>query len=230
MNAEFISKDITKILLRPSTELRLSYEAGQYIKILHSNGDLSPLSIANAPEEKGLLELHLTHSEDNLQARDILRMISEEKKLILRGPYGSCTASELSAEQPIIFLARGTGFAPIKAIIENNLNFNNNRAIHFYWSVRSPEDFYLDEVISQWTREIKNFSFTPIVSRQYPHWQGRVGLLQDILLQDYPTIAQHQVYVCAPESVVHDILHVLQQAGLPRNHFYSDVFDYDPSG
>ena len=225
VSSEFISKGITRIILRPSTESHLSYQAGQYIKVIHSDGE-SPLSIANAPDKKNFIELHLAHPHTNLPAKNILRVVADEKKLILRGPYGNCTIKELSMEQPVIFLARGTGFAPIKAIIEEVKTFKKYPPMHFYWSATSPEGFYMNELLAQWTHEIENFSYTLLLSRPHPHWRGKTGLLQDVVLEDYPEIAKYLVYVSAPEPIVHDVLHVFQKAGLPRDHYFSDVFDY----
>lgn len=227
ISSELISKDVTRIMLHPSSEAHLLYQAGQYIKVIHSDGFVSPLSIANAPQDNFLIELQLTHSFDNLQAQDILRVISDEKKLVLRGPYGSCTAGELYSGQPIIFLARGTGFAPVKALIEEMMKFKKMPRMHFYWSVTSPDDFYMDGLLAQWVREFENFSFTPVLSRQNSQWQGRVGLLQDVVLENYVDMAGYKVYVSAPEPIVHDVLHALLGAGVERECFYSDVFDYD---
>lgn len=229
MSVESISKEITRIMLHPSNDIHLFYEAGQYIKIIHANGDISPLSIANAPRDDFLIELHLTHPPDNLQAQDILHVIANEKKLVFRGPYGSCTARELFQGKSVIFLARGTGFAPIKAMIEEKIKDNIHVNIHFYWSVTSPQEFYLQELLDQWQRSIKHFSFTPLLSRPHADWQGKTGWLQESVLQDYPDITKHRIFVSAPEPIVHDVLHVFERAGLPRKYYYSDVFDYDPN-
>jgi len=227
VHSELISKEVTQIVLRPSSESRLVYQAGQYLKIVHPDGKISPLSIANAPQENGLIELQLAHPAAYLLAQEILRFVAEEKKLIVRGPYGNCTAEKFSAQSHVILLARGTGFAPIKAMLEEVQKNKKSPHIHFYWSVTSPEEFYLDELLAEWERVIPHFTYTPVLSRDYFQWQGRVGLLQKVVLEDYPEIARHWVYASAPESIVHDVLHALQERGLPRDQYYSDVFDYD---
>ncbi len=228
VSTQLVSKATTRILLRPSNDAQLFYQAGQYIKVLHPNGDVSPLSLANAPQENLFIELHLTHPFSHAQAQDVLRVISEEQKLIFRGPYGVCTAAELLTEQPVIFLARGSGVASIKSIIEEMKTFKKYPRMHFYWSVTSPDEFYLNDLLTEWTNELQNFSYTPVLSRPYKDWSGRVGLLQDVVLEDYPDVANYRVYISAPEPIVHDVLHQLQRAGLPRNYYYSDIFDYNP--
>ncbi len=227
MSRELIANDITRIFLRPLQHAGVFYQAGQYLKVLHSTGAVSPLSIANAPEENFSLELHLSHPIDNALAQDILRFTQEEKKWIVRLPYGNCTLSELYDEQPIIFLARGTGFASIKAIIEGMKRFKVYPRMHLYWSVTSPSELYMDELVMTWTRELKQFSYTPVLSQPHPQWTGQTGLLQEAVLSDYPDLENYRVYISAPEPIVHDVLHVFQQAGMQRKFYYSDVFDYE---
>ncbi len=228
VHSEYLAKNITQIILKPPQHSHMLYQAGQYIKILLPDGNVAPLSIANAPEENFTIELHLTHPADNLQAQDILRLTKEEKKIEFRGPYGHCTIDKFHPTQPIIFLARGTGFAPVKAIIEQMKKNKIFPRAHFYWSVTSPDQFYLNELLMQWVHEIKNFSYTPLLSRAHPSWQGKTGLLQDVILKDYPDLTDYLVYASAPESIVRDVLHKLGEAGLQRERYFSDVFDYDP--
>ncbi len=233
VNVECIAKEVTQILLRPSNDFHLFYQAGQYVKVIHSNGQISPLSIANAPEKNGLIELHLAHPSDNLPAHDILRMISEEKKITLRGPYGSCTAKKMYEKPCVIFLARGTGFASVKAMIEEKIKMDSlnpaDRQLHFYWSVTTPQEFYRHELITQWTNDIKNFSFTPVLSRPYPAWQGKVGWLQDIVLHDYPDLTNYRILISAPPQMVHAVQRALESHGLSTMDYCSDILDYDPS-
>jgi len=222
-SAELLTKNITQLILYPSSSARLVYQAGQYIEIIHSDGSRSPLSIANAPHENLHIELQLSHSPENTQAKDILRIASEEKKLIVRGPYGSCVAGKFLTDRPVVFLARGTGFAPIKAMIEQMIQFKKYPSMCLYWSASTPDEFYMDELLTRWVREIKDFTFVPVLSRPYPEWPGKIGLLQNVILEDCPEIVSSMVYVSAPEPIVHDVLHVLQAAGLSREHYFSDL-------
>lgn len=216
------SDQITQLLLRPENRSHLVYQAGQYLEVMHADGSASPLSIATAPQENFQIELHLSHPSDNLPAQAILRMIAIEKKLRIRGPYGVCTAGKLYGDRPIIFLARGTGFAPIKAMIEELIKFKKYPRMHFFWSVSSPDEFYFSDLLAEWMREIKNFSFTPVLSRPYAGWNGKTGRLQDVILSEYPDMTRALVYASGPESMVREVWGILQQAGLMRERFFSD--------
>jgi len=206
---------ISQIFLRP-VEKNISYEAGQYIKIIHPDQNTSPFSIANAPLESSLLELHILQ----------MRGIAEKQLLTLRGPYGNCTVSAMASDRPIIFVARGTGFAPIKAVIEAWLQKGSYPPIHLYWSVPGWRDLYLREQIESWVKTQSHFHFTAVLTREsLPH--AKFGALPAAILQDYPDLSSHQIYASGPKDMIYSALYAFQQHGLSREWFYSDVFNYE---
>ncbi len=219
-----LTDTITAIRLQAPLQQHIAYQAGQYIKVIHGNGTLSPLSIACLPGNCSVIELHLAHPESNQQARDILSMIQQTKKLRLCGPYGNCTAAEFYSNHPVIFLARGTGFAPIKSIIEELINFKKYPAMHLYWSAASSNELYMNDLPKHWAGQLKNFSYTPLLSRANETWQGETGLLQQIILRDHPNLLHYRILASAPEAIVHAALQTFLHAGLKRENYFSDVF------
>lgn len=207
----------------------LHYEAGQYIKIIQPDGTFSPLSIGNAPNKSASIELHLSHSADNLKAIALANMMLPNKKIILCGPYGKCTIKKLEPNLPIIFIARVTGFAPIKAIIEQLIQSKQYPAMHLYWGATNPADFYLLSLVKQWEKKLAQFHFTPVLtgSLDHHHWQGKIGLLQDKIVEDYPDLRNFQVYASGPPALIYDSLEVFMEHGLQKQRFISDVFDYN---
>ncbi|HSW94274.1 MAG TPA: hypothetical protein VLJ15_07990 [Gammaproteobacteria bacterium] len=216
------SNHITQLILSPSNASHLVYHAGQYLEMIHSDGSASPLSIATAPRDNFQIELHLSHPSNNLPAQAILQTLSTEKKCLIRGPYGVCFAEKLYGDRPIIFLARGTGFAPIKAMIEELIKCKNTPRMHFFWSVSAPHEFYLSDLLAQWVREIKHFSFTPVLSRPHPEWHGKTGRLQNVILEHYPDMTRPLVYASGPELMVRHVWEALSQAGLVKERYFSD--------
>ncbi len=212
-----LADTIMYIRLQAPVNQRIEYQAGQYIKVIHRDKSMSPLSIACAPGDCSIIELHLAHPKNNLQAQDILLMVEQMKQLSLSGPYGTSTAAKIFGEQPIIFLARGTGFAPIKSIIEELDKFKKYPAMHLYWSAASASELYMDKLARQWTSELKNFSYTQVLNR---------ALVQNVILKDYPELAHYRVLASAPEAIVHAALQTFLGAGLTREHYFSDLFDY----
>ena len=212
--------------LRSVSQPVFSYAAGQYVEVVHKDRCVSPLSIACAPTALANLEFHLFHPVENHKAQDLLRIAQAEKTWSLRGPYGSCTVNRLHPQKPIIFLARGTGFAPIKAVIEA-LFISPGRcpAIHLYWSVSRREDFYLTDLLEKWKTEFPNFIFTPVLTREFsPKAPAGSPLLHDIVLRDYLDLSAYQVYASGPRPLVNAAFYAFQKHGLQQTFFYSDVF------
>lgn len=216
IQCERLTENVSQILLSPPENNSLVYQAGQYINAVHQNGVLSPLSIACAPNQTGVLELHLAHPPGNALAEDLLNLIHVEKKLQLTGPFGTCTAKKIIQQQPVIFLARGTGFAPIKAMLEEAQMQQNKPSLHLFWSVTKQEDFYLRAQVEAWVREMENFSFTPVLTQ--------TDLLQHAVLHHYPDLANYRVYASAGTTLVYEIWDALSQHGLKKESYFSDVF------
>lgn len=222
-----LTAHVAQVFLSSVTPLH--YTAGQYLKIIHPDDSASPFSIANAPLDSALIELHLLFLKENSRALEIQRRLQEEKQLRVRGPYGQCTVNILAPQCPLIFLARGTGFAPIKAIIEALQQQSNYPPMHLYWSVPGWRDLYLQELVAHWVKTLPGFQFTAILTREFlPSPEVKFGPLPPIVLKDYPDLSAHQVYASGPQEMVYAALADFQRHGLRKERFYSDVFDYAP--
>lgn len=224
IECRLLTKSISKIVLQNSQGSFFAYQAGQYLNVVHHDLVFSPLSIACAPNTDNRIELHLAHPNENKLALDILRMAQQEKKLTIEGPHGICTAQSLQLDKPIIFLARGTGFAPIKAVIESLQHQKNLPAMHLYWSAACEDDLYLQDLAYDWVKNVNSFSFTPILSRVNSNWKGRVGKLQDVIVADYPDLSGYQIFASAPFDVIHEAWNVFLQHHLSRANYFSDMF------
>ena len=227
VECQLLSDSVSRVVLQASHAPHLVYQAGQYIKVLHRDDSVSPLSISCSPVKPGQIELHLSHSLNNEQAQDILKMIGEEARLTLSGPFGSCTLSRFSLTQPIIFLAAGTGFAPVKSLVEALMKLENCPAMHLYWGGTVESELYMLELPQKWVSTIPNFSYTPVLKNSEKTWTGKTGLLQEAVLQDYPELSGFQVYVSGPEKLVYSAFDKFQLNGLSKERFYSDMFNYE---
>lgn len=203
-----LSKQATRVTLVAPSGTYIAYQAGQYIKIV--GAQLFPFSISCAPVDPRRIEFDMSHSASNQSALDILREVEEQGALLLRGPYGSCVAERFKQDMPIVFIAAGTGIAPVKALLEATVLKNE---IHIYWVVATEEDLYL--------KSIAGFSYTPVVSRQR---------LLETILADHYNLSNTQVYVSGPENMTHSVMEGLESHGLKHENFYSDIFDYNPHG
>lgn len=218
-----LTDTIILLLLQPVDNKRFDYTAGQYIKIVTADGRQMPFSIANAPLGARQIELHIRHTEANAYSNYLLNEIKRTGLLTITGPFGHCIYQQKST-RPCILMAGGTGFAPMKAIIEQALANGDNHPKHLYWGVKTVSDLYLDELPQQWAKAVPDFQYTPVLSTTNNRlWQGRTGLVHEIIAQDHPSLANYQVYAAGAPDMVFAALKTFQALGLKKGLMYSDV-------
>ena len=229
VNIEKLNHDVLRLLLKlPATE-RLQFLAGQYIDILMQNGKHRSFSLANAPHADEFLELHVRHYDGGLFSEYAFHELKEKALLRIEGPLGTFFLREES-NRPIIMVAGGTGFAPIKSIVEHARQKNLRREIHFYWGARTREDLYLHDLACQWAGEIRDFHYIPVLSdlHKLDHWHGRTGFVHEAALKDFPDLSGFEVYTCGPPPMVHAVRDTFMQRGLSEDFIYSDSFEFAP--
>jgi CDP-4-dehydro-6-deoxyglucose reductase, E3 len=223
---EKASSDVIILKLQMPANDVFAYHAGQYIEFLLRDGVRRSYSMANAPHliDQGL-ELHIRHMPGGKFTDQVFGTLKERDILRIEGPYGSFYLREDSAK-PMVLLASGTGFAPVKAIIEQ-LQFRGiTRAVTLYWGGRRPADLYMDAWVKTKLTEMPNLRYVPVVSDALAqdHWQGRTGFVHRAVLQDLPNLSGHQVYACGAPIVVDSARANYLAAGLPEDEFYADAF------
>jgi len=223
---ERVADDVIIMRLQLPASERLQFLAGQYIEFILRDGARRSYSIATAPHHEGLLELHLRHMPGGLFTDHVFGAMKEREILRFEGPLGTFFLRE-SAPNPIVFLASGTGFAPIKAMIEHSIHKKIERPMTLYWGARSKQDIYMMALAEQWARDLPHFTFVPVLSeaRAEDAWSGRTGLVHHAVIADLPDLSQHQVYACgAPVMVEAARRDFTAHHGLPADEFYADAF------
>jgi len=220
--------DVMVLWLKLPANERLQFLAGQYIDILLKDQKPRSFSLANAPHDDEFLELHVRNIIGGAFTHHVFEVMKERDILRFKGPLGTFFLRE-DTEKPIIFVASGTGFAPIKAIVEHALYIGLKRPMHFYWGGRKLADLYMLDQARQW--ESKGIKFTPVLSEALPEddWQGRTGFVHQAVLDDYGDLSGHEVYVCGAPIVV-EAAHrdFTVQRNLPSEAFFSDAFTFVP--
>lgn len=220
------SRDVMRLLLQMPANDTFAYHAGQYIEFLLQGNLRRSYSMASAPHliEHGL-ELHIRHMPGGKFTDHVFSTLKERDILRIEGPYGSFYLREDSAK-PIVLLASGTGFAPIKAIIEHIQFKGITRAVTLYCGGRRPSDLYMADWVQARLAEMPNLRYVPVVSDALPEddWQGRTGFVHRAVLQDLPDLGGHQVYACGAPIVVDSARRDYLAAGLPEDEFYADAF------
>jgi CDP-4-dehydro-6-deoxyglucose reductase len=220
------SPDVMALQLQLPAKDTFGYRAGQYVEFILRDGARRSYSMANAPHLGPDIELHIRHMPGGKFTDHVFGAMSEKEILRIEGPFGSFFLREDSSK-PIIFLASGTGFAPIKALIEHMQHKGMERAIALYWGARRPVDLYMDGWVNEQLRSLPNLRYIPVVSDATVEdaWTGRTGFVHQAVLQDFPDLSGHQVYACGAPIVVESARKDFSAlAGLPTEEFFADSF------
>lgn len=221
---ERLAPDVTMIHLRLPASERLQFLAGQYIDILTKSGMRRSLSLANAPHDDALLQLHLRDYGGPF-SQYVFNTLKEKDILRFEGPLGTFFLRE-DSNKPLILLASGTGFAPIKAIIEHAIHKAIQRPIALYWGCRVRDDLYMNALAESWVRD-HGIKYVPVLSdaRAEDHWIGRTGFVHRAVMADFPDMSGYQVYACGAPIVIESALSDFsEQCRLPPDDFFSDAF------
>jgi NAD(P)H-flavin reductase len=221
---ERLGATVMRLRLSLPDGARIAFAAGQYLNVLLADGQRRAFSFANAPHDNAMIELHVrliaggrftTHVFTRMQVGDTLRV---------EAPLGRFTLH--AGDRPILFVAGATGFAPIKSIIEDAFHRGIARPMRLYWGVRDPDDLYMRELLERWRREHPQFSYVTVLSEPAaaPAWDGRTGLVHEAILEDYPDLHGHELYVCGSVQMVDAAVPAFIAQGLGAEACYTDAF------
>jgi CDP-4-dehydro-6-deoxyglucose reductase len=217
---EKLAPDVVKVVLRLPPNVIFDFIPGQYIDVIATGGVRRSYSLANAPKTDNTLELHIRAVENGAMSHYWFSEAKVNDLLRLHGPQGTFFTRNI-AQRDLVFLATGTGIAPVKAMLEALPSFSLHelpRSVSVLWGGRNEYDLYLD------VGEIPGtFQYTPVLSRSAT-WRGESGHIQDVLLRQRSDLSNCAVYACGSDAMIHSARHTLTAAGLSSDHFYSDAF------
>lgn len=218
-----LTDTILELVLSP--EQYIEYQAGQYLDILLEKEILS-YSIANAPLGSHKYELHIRHSQNNASIQMLLAEIKQRGFLKINLPLGACHLDKLEKEKPILFIAGGTGFAPIKAMIEQLLVNNDKRNFELFWGARSQSDLYMNEKVNHWQAHATHFRYFSLL----PHSNAKDTLASMVLEQHHGDLNSCQFVISGPFDMVFATRDALVAQGVSRSQLYSDAFGFEKKG
>lgn len=226
---ELLGDDVMVLHLQlPATE-QLTFMAGQYVEFLLKDGRRRAFSIANAPHEKGFLELHIRKIAGGHFTEQVFNEMPLKTILRIEAPLGSFFLREQN-DKPIIMVAGGTGFAPVKGMIEHMIFNQIQRPVYLYRGARQVNDLYMDELCQRWTQFMPNIRYIPVISdgNEEDGWDGRRGLVHQAVLEDHADLSGFEAYVCGAPGMVDIAKETFVKQGLPEEEFYSDAFTFAP--
>jgi CDP-4-dehydro-6-deoxyglucose reductase len=222
---ERATQDVMLLGLKLPANERLQFLPGQYLEFLIKDGSRRSFSMGNAPHDDELIQLHVRHVPGGQFTAHVFGKMKERDILRFEGPHGTFFLREDSAK-PIVFVASGTGFAPIKSIIEHALKNEISRPMALYWGGRRPQDLYMHALAEGWAAEGR-LRYVPVISDGLPQdaWPGRTGFVHRAVMQDFPDLSMHQVYACGVPLMVDSARRdFIAQCRLPEGEFYADSF------
>ena len=223
---EKVADDVVILSLQLPANERLQYLAGQYIEFMLRDGKRRSYSMANAPHKDEQISVHIRHMPGGLFTDQVFSTLKERDILRFEGPLGTFFLRE-DSEKPIILLASGTGFAPIKAIIEQMIHNESVRPMALYWGGRRPQDLYMHDLCEEWARSIPHFTYVPVISNAHhdDQWTGRNGFVHQAIMTDFADLSGYQVYACGAPIVVESAQRdFIGSCKLPAEEFYADSF------
>ena len=223
------SDDVVQLRLQLPANEAFKYHAGQYIEFILRDGARRAYSMANAPHTQAQnpgVELHIRHMPGGRFTDHVFGALKEKDILRVEGPYGSFFLRE-DVDKPLILLASGTGFAPLKALIEHLQFLGSARPATLYWGGRRPQDLYMNAWVQERLADMPHLRYVPVVSDALPEdgWSGRTGFVHQAVLDDFADLSGHQVYACGAPIVVESARAAYTaQRGLPPEEFFADAF------
>lgn len=228
IDKELISPTVVRLFLQLPKSQRLQFLAGQYIDILLPEGRRRSFSIASAPQNEEALELHIRHVDGGSFTGFVFDELQEKGILRLEGPLGTFFIRNDQSERPLIMMGGGTGFAPLKSMIEDMLHGKHHRSIHLYWGAANRAELYLDELAARWADEHSHITYTPVLSEpaEDDAWAGKSGFVHQAVLDDYPELSGHDVYMSGPPIMIDVARHAFLEAGVAERRLYYDSFEF----
>ena len=224
---QLLTHDIMRLRLKlPETE-RMQFMAGQYLEILLKDGKRRAFSMANAPHDDAYIELHIRHVPDGQFGDYVFDGLKEKALMRIEGPLGSYFLREES-NRPVLFIGGGTGFAPLKGMLEHAFYTGIERPIHLFCGVRSKRDLYMDAMVQEWLQQYTNLKYTAVLSDPLAadDWQGETGFVHESVIAHYPDLSDYDVYLSGPPPMVKAGMDAFYEKALPETQIYSDSFEY----
>jgi CDP-4-dehydro-6-deoxyglucose reductase len=218
-------EDVAVLYLDLPTGVAFRFRAGQYVEVLMADGLRRSFSVANAPQEPSTVELHIRHVPGGRFTPQVFSTLKAGDPLTIEGPKGGFYLRK--EVRPVILVASGTGFAPIKSIILYAMRHKLRGPAHFYWGGRRPQDLYMSAMPAQWAAEYPGFHFIPVVSEatRDDEWSGRSGFVHEAVMADFPDLSGHDVYACGVPAMVNAARRdFVEKCGLPPDRFFADLF------
>ena len=209
---------------------RMDFIPGHYVQVLAPAYEGSPeevfraYSISSNPKEKDHIELIIRRAPNGICTTYLFDHLKKGDPVMINGPYGEFHLADTDA--PIIFIAGGSGMAPIKCILHQMVNTDNKRNASYFFGVNTLKDIYLTEEMKAFESKLADYRFMPVVAtpEEGSNWTGETGLVTEALARNIQDVSKHEAYLCGSPGMIDATIKVLTDRGMPVEHIYYDKF------
>ena len=222
-----LADDVMEMTLKLPAAEKMNFYAGQYIEFIMRDRSRRAFSIANSPTNDECLELHLRNVPEGVFTNHVFNSMKEKAMVRIEGPFGQFYIRNTS-NRPLVLMAGGTGFAPIKSILEKLIEEGDTRPINLYWGARAKSDLYRNDLAEQWAQQYAHINYIPVLSeaKASDNWNGRTGFVHEAVIEDIANITDFDVYMAGPPIMINSAKTALSDKGLPVDQLFSDSFEY----
>ena len=224
-----LADDVMEMSLSLPANQRMAFRAGQYIEFILRDRSRRAFSIANSPSNDETIELHLRHVDGGTFTDHVFNEMKEKAILRFEGPFGTFQISD-NSNRPIILIAGGTGFAPIKSMVEELIEKGDTRPLHIYWGARAKADLYRNDLPEKWAFQHESINYVPVLSEPNDddNWQGRTGFVHTAVAEDFADLSTFDIYIAGPPPMIDAAKASFIKQGLPEDQLLSDSFEFAP--
>lgn len=222
-----LADDVMEMRLKLPASEKMNFYAGQYIEFIMRDKSRRAFSIANSPTNDEFLELHLRKVLDGVFTGHVFDSMKEKAMVRIEGPFGSFYIRDTS-NRPLIMIAGGTGFAPIKSILEKLIEEGDTRPIEIYWGARAKADLYRNDLAEKWASLHQHINYIPVLSeaKEDDNWVGRTGFVHEAVVEDIVNLSAYDVYMAGPPIMINSAKEAFAEKDLPIDQLFSDSFEY----
>jgi len=222
-----LADDVMEMTLKLPASEKMNFHAGQYIEFIMRDKSRRAFSVANSPSNEEYLELHLRQVPDGVFTNHVFDSMKEKAMVRIEGPFGNFYIRDTS-NRPLLMVAGGTGFAPIKSILEKLIEEGDTRPIELYWGARAKADLYRADLAEKWAFQYEHVNYIPVLSeaKDEDNWQGRTGFVHEVVAEDISNMSAYDVYMAGPPVMINAAKEKFSEQGLPVDQLYSDSFEY----
>jgi CDP-4-dehydro-6-deoxyglucose reductase, E3 len=223
-----LADDTWRVLLGVPKYTRAQFHAGQYLQLLMPDASGSgtsgrAFSIASAPEQTDVIELHVRAMADHESAQEVIRHLQSRSVVTIELPFGNGRLP--ATERPLLMIAGGTGFAPMKALIESSIARGEMRTLHLYWGAGTPAAFYWHQELQALAEAHPRLHYVPVLHRADPSWTGAVGLPHELAAAQHPDLSRYEIFVSGSEGMARAVYRDYQQRGVADTQLHCDWID-----